>query len=288
MKFAFHFANFVFPTPEDARQVVVAAENAGFDTVFCIEHVVIPSEYESVYPYGADGRFPGGPSAVLPDPLIWMTYAAAHTQRIHFMTGVMILPLRNPLVLAKQLATMDVMSSGRMELGIGVGWLREEFDALGIEFSRRGRRTDEHIKAMRAVWSQDDVAFDGEFVSFRGVNVNPKPARPIPIAVGGHSRRAAERAGQLGNGYFPAIGRQVDLPDLFAIAKRAATDAGRDPSELEFTAGCPDVFGDDPLGAVAARADMGVDRIAVPAMQFADNPQEQIAEFGERVIARCR
>ncbi|MCH9673473.1 MAG: LLM class F420-dependent oxidoreductase [Gammaproteobacteria bacterium] len=289
MKFALHFANFAFPSAQVAREVATAAEAAGFDSIFCIEHVVIPSEYNSVYPYGADGRFPGGPDVLLPDPLIWMTHAAALTTSIRFMTGVLILPLRNPLVLAKQLATMDDLSGGRMELGIGVGWLEEEFNALGVPFAKRGKRTDEYIAAMRLLWRDDEVSYAGDTVQFSRVSSNPKPVRgAVPIIVGGHSRAAAKRAGRLGDGYFPAIGREVDLPELFAIAKHSALEAGRDADSLQFTAGCPDVFGDDPLAAVEERRSMGVGRIAVPGMQFADNPVEQIAAFGERVIRQCR
>ena len=175
MKFALHFGNFAFPDPEGARRLVRLAEAAGFDSVFAVEHVVVPDDYASVYRYAPGGRLPGGPSVNFPDPLIWLTWVAAATTRLRFMTAVMILPQRNPLVLAKEVATLDYLSGGRIELGIGVGWLKEEFDALGIPFERRGKRADEYVAAMRALWASDGAGFAGEFVNFNRVNCNPKP-----------------------------------------------------------------------------------------------------------------
>src|ERR1041384_8157481 len=121
MKFALHFGNNTYPDPEGARKVARAAEAAGFDTLFAVDHVVFPDNYTSTYPYAPSGRLPGGPESPIPDPLIWMTWVAAATTTLRFMTGVLILPQRNPLVLAKQVATMDHLSGGRIELGIGVG-----------------------------------------------------------------------------------------------------------------------------------------------------------------------
>jgi alkanesulfonate monooxygenase SsuD/methylene tetrahydromethanopterin reductase-like flavin-dependent oxidoreductase (luciferase family) len=121
VKFALHFGNFAFPDPEGARRLVRLAEAAGFDSVFAVEHVVVPDNYASVYPYAPGGRLPGGPSVSFPDPLIWLTWVAAATTRLRLMTAVMILPQRNPLVLAKEVATLDYLSGGRIELGIGVG-----------------------------------------------------------------------------------------------------------------------------------------------------------------------
>ena len=181
MKFALHFGNFAFPDPEGARRLVRLAEAAGFDSVFAVEHVVFPDNYTSVYPYAPGGRLPGGPSVNFTDPLIWLTWVAAATTRLRFMTAVMILPQRNPLVLAKEVATLDYLSGGRFELGIGVGWLKEEFEALGIPFERRGKRADEYVAAMRALWASDGASFAGEFVKFDKVSCNPKPvANSVP------------------------------------------------------------------------------------------------------------
>jgi probable F420-dependent oxidoreductase len=234
MKFALHFGNIAFSDPEGARRLVRLAEAAGFDSVFAVEHVVFPDSYTSVYPYAPGGRLPGGPSMKFPDPLIWLTWVAAATTRLRFMTAVMILPQRNPLVLAKEVATLDYLSSGRIELGIGVGWLKEEFEALGIPFEHRGKRADEYVAAMRALWASDGASFAGEFVKFDKVSCNPKPvAKSVPIVVGGHSEAAARRAGRLGDGFFPSIGAQVDTMPLLDVVRRSAEQAGRDPAMVE-------------------------------------------------------
>ena len=149
MKFALHFASLNFPDGAGAARIARAAEAAGFDSVLAIDHVVLPQHYESVYPYSANGRMPAANTAPYVDPLIWMAFAAAATTKIKLMSGVIILPQREPLALAKQVATLDFMSGGRVELGIGVGWLKEEFDAIGVPFERRGKRADEYIGAMQ-------------------------------------------------------------------------------------------------------------------------------------------
>ena len=164
------------------------------------------------------------------------------TTRLRLMTGVIILPQRNPLVLAKQVATLDAMSGGRIELGVGVGWLREGFQAIGVPFERRGKRADEYVAAMRALWATDDAGYAGEFVAFKGINCNPKPLHgSVPIIVGGSTEVAAKRAGRLGDGLFPSIGSQTDILPLFDVVRRAATAAGRDPAAIEFlrAARCP-------------------------------------------------
>ena len=218
MKFALHFASTNFPDAGGAKRVAMAAEAAGFESVLAIEHVVWPTRYASTYPYSPTGRLPGGPETQLPDPLIWMAFAAAATSRLRFMTGVLILPQRNPVVLAKEVATLDFMSGGRVDLGIGVGWIEEEFAALGVPFAHRGRRADEAIQAMRALWARDDASFQGEYVAFHGMSCNPKPARGrVPIVIGGHSAAAARRAGRLGDGFFPATGAQVDIKPLIGM-----------------------------------------------------------------------
>ena len=140
-----------------------------------IEHIVVPKGYESTYPYSADGKLPGGEYSPMPDPLIWLTWVAAHSTKVRLGTGILILPLRNPVVLAKEVATLDRLSGGRVTLGVGVGWLEEEFDAIGVPFAARGRRTDEHIAAMRELWTATDPTYSGEFVSFE--TRSPSPSR---------------------------------------------------------------------------------------------------------------
>lgn len=284
MKFGLQFANTMhFAGQEGLMTLAQGAEAAGFESVWTVEHVIFPDAYESAYPYDASGKMPMAPHTPLPDPLIWLTWVAAVTERLHLGTGILILPQRNPVVLAKEVATLDDLSGGRLELGIGVGWLEEEFDALGIPFARRGARTDDYVAAMRALWDGDKASHTGEFASFSGASVNPKPPRGrVPIHVGGHSRVAAERAGRLGDGFFPAKG---DLAELIDVMRQAAADAGRDASAIEVTAGDAAVFGPDPLGAVEELAAQGVDRIAVPAFLHLQDTAESLAAFGEQVIA---
>nr|WP_304502898.1 LLM class F420-dependent oxidoreductase [Caldovatus aquaticus] len=283
-----HFGNNTFPDPAGAVRLARLAEAAGFDSLFAVDHVVIPDDYQSPYPYAASRRLPGGRATAYPDPLIWLAYVAAATTRLRLMTAVLILPQRHPLVLAKQAATLDRLSGGRFELGIGVGWLREEFAALGVPFERRGRRADEYVAAMRALWREDGARFAGEFVRFEGVSCNPKPvAGRIPIIVGGHTEAAARRAGRLGDGFFPSIGAQVDVMPLLEAARRAAEAAGRDPRAVEMITGCPDALpgsGKDPLAAVEERRRRGIGRIALPVGAFLPDLEESLPRFGERVI----
>lgn len=284
MKFGLQFSNTMHFAGRDGLVTLAqGAESAGFESVWTVEHVIFPDAYESAYPYDASGKMPMAPHTPLPDPLIWLTWVAAVTERLHLGTGILILPQRNPVVLAKEAATLDDLSGGRLELGIGVGWLEEEFDALGIPFARRGARTDDYVAAMRALWDDDQASHDGEFISFSGASVNPKPPRGrVPIHVGGHSQVAAERAGRLGDGFFPAKG---DLTELIDVMRQSAADAGRDASAIEVTAGDAAVFGSDPVAAVEELAAQGVDRIAVPSFLYLQDTADALAAFGERVIA---
>ena len=278
MKFGVMFANTgPFVEPDAAVALATAAEDAGCESIWTVEHVVVPSGYASQYPYAKDGKMPGGREDFdIPDPLIWLSYIAAATEEICLGTGVMIMPQRNPLVTAKAVATLDRLSKGRMILGVGSGWLEEEFDALGVSFDDRGDRTDEYLEAMRQAWSSDIASYDGDFVSFSDVYSRPQPVnRHVPIVVGGHSKRAARRAGELGDGFFPGRGNPQELSILFDHARMCAEKCGRDPEALEFTAGGPTT-----TDYVEQLAEIGVTRMIVPPMAPA-----QFAEFGEEVIA---
>lgn len=290
MKFALHFANTTFPDSKRAKALAEAAEAAGFESLITVEHVVWPQDYVSTYPYSPTGRLAGGPETLMPDPLIWMAHVGAVTSRLRFLSGILILPQRNPVVLAKEIATLDYLTEGRISLGIGVGWLKEEFAALGIPFERRGARTDEYMAAMRALWSGDNVSFHGEFVNFDGVSCNPKPpGGRVPFVIGGHSEAAARRAGRIGDGFFPATGAQVDTAPLIDLMRRTAEEAGRDPAAIELTTGCPGALpgsGTDPLEAVQEAAARGIDRVALPLTPFLQGLDEKLAEFGETVIAK--
>ena len=241
-----------------AVELVQAAEEAGFESAWTVEHTVVPEGHASSYPYSADGRMAGGVyNFPLPDPLIWMAYVAARTSTIKLGTGILILPQHSPVITAKQVATLDVMSDGRVLLGIGVGWLKEEFDAIGASFSDRAARTDEYVAVLRTLWREERPSFAGEFIRFEGAYCRPQPVNgAVPIHVGGHSKAAARRAGRLGDGFFPARGNPAELVQL---ARDAAQAAGRDPSTLEITLSCP-----EDLDELPTLAKLGVHRVLVP------------------------
>jgi len=287
VKYGIAFANTMgWATGAGALEAAQAAEAAGFESMWTVEHVVYPNGYESEYPYSPDGKMPAVPSTPIPDPLIWLSYIAGVTSTINLATGILILPQRNPVVLAKELATLDSLSGGRVELGIGVGWLKEEFDALGVPWERRGQRTDDYVGAMRALWAADGASFDGEFASFANVSSNPKPARSIPIVVGGHSISAAKRAGRLGDGFFPGKGSPTELAELMDVVRQTAADAGRDPSVIELTCSTAGILGSDPVGAAQEMAALGASRLMVPAFaMMKPSPAEAMAGFAERVVA---
>ena len=289
MKFGIIFANTgPFADAAAAVEMAVAAAAAGFESISTVEHVVIPEGYESTYPYDRSGKMPGSDVAPIPDPLIWLSYLAARTSTIRLATGILILPQRNPVVLAKELATLDHLSGGRMDLGVGIGWLAEEFDALGIPFSERAARTDDAVGVLRALWSQDVASYDGAFTSFANCISKPHPVSgSIPIHIGGHSEAAARRAGRIGDGFFPGEGNHAKLASLIEIARNAAADAGRDPEGLEITRGGRGVFGPGALDEVAALADLGVDRVVVPSFLFYADTADALAAFGADVIAKA-
>ena len=190
MKFGIMFANTGRAAIDGsvAAGLARAAEKSGFESIWTVEHVVVPSGYASTYPYDESGKMGGGQESFdITDPLVWLSYVAAATESIRLATGILILPQRNPAVLAKAVATLDRLSGGRMMLGVGVGWLEEEFDALGVPFARRGARTDDSIRALRSLWSEECSTYDGEFFSFRNVYSRPQPETgSVPIIVGGH------------------------------------------------------------------------------------------------------
>jgi len=190
--------------PEIIRAVAEAAEAGGFATLWCGEHVVQVDSPASRYPYSADGRIAVPADADWLDPLLTLSFAAAVTSRIGLATGMLLLPEHNPVVVAKQAATLDRLSGGRATLGVGIGWSAEEFAALGVPFAHRGRRTAEYVAALRVLWSQDVASFAGEFVRFTGIRVYPKPARGrrVPVVMGGNSDAALNRAAALADGWY--------------------------------------------------------------------------------------
>jgi probable F420-dependent oxidoreductase len=259
MKIGIAFANTgELGTAAGAEALAAACEEHGVESVWAVEHVVVPAGYESEYPYSRSGRMPGGEDSPIPDPLMWLTWVGAHTRELVLGTGVLILPQRNPVVLAKEVATLDAFTGGRVQLGVGVGWLREEFDAIGVPFEQRGARTDEYIEALRELWGAAEPTYHGHHVDFDRALSYPKPVDgSVPIVIGGHTPFAARRAGRLGDGFFPA--NNADLEELLPIMRRAAEEAGRDPDAIEITTGAAI----DPQ-RYAELVELGVERMIVP------------------------
>ncbi len=287
MKFGLRYASLgKYSNGPAAVELAQAAEAAGFDSIWTVEHVVVPHAYQSRYPYSPTGRMGSGlEDFPIPDPLIWLAYVASATRTLKLGTAILILPQRNPVVTAKAVATLDHLAGGgRVLLGIGVGWLAEEFATLGVPFDDRGPRTDEYVAAMRALWSQECASFHGRFVAFDEVFCRPRPAAGrIPIIVGGDTRAAARRAGRLGDGYFPARGAPAEL---FDEMRRAAEAAGRNPAEIEITVAAPI----EPA-EIEALARAGVTRVAVPVSSGAGLPAQvktpdDVLQYGKNVIAR--
>ncbi|MBX6748350.1 MAG: LLM class F420-dependent oxidoreductase [Micromonosporaceae bacterium] len=227
--------------PQVVADLVGTVEELGCESIWAVEHVVIPDTYASTYPYDPSGRMSLGPGDDVPDPLHWLTFAAAHSRSIRLGTAMLILPEHNPVHLAKRLATVDVLSGGRLIAGVGVGWLKEEYDAVGVPFADRGRRADEYLAAMRALWTQRPASFAGTYVNFADVHCEPRPVRAggVPIVVGGHSPAAIRRAARFGDGLYPLGIRVTEWPALVERLRRECELAGRDPAEVELTAPAP-------------------------------------------------
>jgi len=261
MKFGIMFANTgQFAHAQHAMELAQAAEDVGIESLWTVEHVVVPERYRSVYPYNRRGKLPGDFSADVPDPIVWMSYIAAVTRRIRLATGILILPQRHPLYVAKEFATLDQMSGGRALMGVGIGWLEEEFDALGLPFSHRVARTEESIQALRTLWQDHSASFTGSEFAFSDVLSFPKPLQSggVPIIVGGHVPAAARRAARLGDGFFP--GRIERLDELLAALRDECQRIGRDPASVEITTGTPDLT----LDNIRAMQDKGISRLVLP------------------------
>jgi probable F420-dependent oxidoreductase len=255
MKIGLMFANGASASePERATELAVQAESLGFESLWAVQHIVVPSRYTSRYPYSDKGTIPGGSDVAIPDPLIWLSYVAAKTRSIKLATGVLVLPQQHPLVVAKQVATLDRLSEGRMIVGLGAGWLEEEFRAVGQDFATRGRRLEEGIEVLRAAWASEPAAFHGETLDFDAVVVEPKPAQSrVPIYLGGHTQTAARRAARLADGFFPLAVRGAELRSLAGVLRGEAARAGR---HVEITAEAP-----RDLSEARTVLDLGVDRV---------------------------
>jgi probable F420-dependent oxidoreductase len=245
-----------------------AAEAAGFATLWAGEHVVMVDEPASRYPYTGDGRIAVPAAADWLDPLLALTYAAAATTKIGLATGILLLPEHNPLIVAKQAATLDLLSGGRFSLGAGIGWSAEEYAALGVPFARRGARLTEYLAAMRQLWRCDVASFDGEFVRFHDVRIYPKPVRDrrIPVILGGNGDSALDRVAACADGWYGFNVAADSVAGRVAVLADAAHRRGRDPRSLHVAVAVPDCA----PGDLAELAAAGVDELVVVSAPPAD------------------
>lgn len=232
-------------SPENLIALAQSGEEFGFDFVSVSDHIVVPRKIDSTYPYNPTGEFASGPGGEYAEQLTVLAFLAAQTSRIRLLTSVMVVPHRNPVHTAKILSTIDVLSNGRLTVGCGAGWMREEFEALGAPpFDRRGSVTREYILAFKELWTSDDPRFDGEFCAFRDIAFAPKPVQKPhpPIWTGGESPAALRRAGEIADAWYP-IGSNPRFPmDTVDRMRRGiervreyAAAAGRDPAELDLS-----------------------------------------------------
>jgi probable F420-dependent oxidoreductase len=250
-------------------------ERCGFESIVVAEHTALVTDYDSVYPYDSSGRVGLTPDCPIPDPLDLLAFLAAHTDRLVLATGVLVLPNHHPVVLAKRAATVDVFSGGRLRLCVGVGWLKEEVEACGADFGSRGRRADEQLSVMRALWADrpHGVSHHGQFFDFDNVMCYPKPLahERLPIHIGGHSKAAARRAGRFGNGFQPLGVAGPRLASLIAVMRDEASAAGRDPAALEVSLG--HLVTKIDAERAGALADQGADRVVLAMPPTADIEQ---------------
>lgn len=272
-------------TAEVLRTLGRGAEERGFESIWVAEHVVLFDEYESQYPYAADGRFPGGGDTGLLEPLTALTYLAAVTDRVRLGTGICLVPQRNPVYTAKQVVDLDNLSGGRVDFGIGVGWLREEFEVVAAKFERRGDRTDEYLQVMKSLWTEDPSEFHGELYDMRSTRMYPKPVQTPhpPIHVGGESKAAMRRVAQHGQGWysFNRLPEQLDEPldQLEAVL----VEHGRSRSDIELTVS--PYFNPVDAAAIEGYKERGVDRLVVLCLAFdAASLEQQLDDLVRDVL----
>jgi len=268
--------------PGATAEFVRLVEELGCESLWAVEHVVIPGGYSSTYPYDRSGRMSLDPGDDVPDPLEWLTFAAAHSGTLVLGTAMLILPEHNPVLLAKRLATVDVLSGGRLLAGVGVGWLREEYAAVGVPFEARGARADEYLAAMKALWTSWPASFAGSFVSFDGVHLRPRPVRPsgVPIVVGGHSAAAVRRAARYGDGLYPLGVDLAGWESLVSLLRDECAALGRDVAAIELTARAP-----SRRASAQALADLGVSRVVMRVYPSdLDSVRADVMRYQEEVL----
>jgi probable F420-dependent oxidoreductase len=280
--------------PDTMALVARTAEQCGFESLWAPEHSAIPDGHQTKCPYTPDGEIPGGPHTPLVEPISALSFMAALTSKIKLGTAIMILPQRHPLYVAKEVATLDLVSAGRAILGIGSGWCAEEFTALGLDFHQRGKRTDEAMQALRVLWHDDPSTFEGTHFSFQRIRSFPKPVQTggVPILVGGHSRAATRRAARYGDGFFPLtpivdtdvskIDFVKEINGLIALLREECDKVGRKFDGFDITtSAAPNI------DLIKRLRDIGVTRVSTGlAASDHDGITRSLEKIANNIIAR--
>lgn len=261
------------------------AESVGMESVWTFEHVIVPEDYASKYPYSADGKMGARPDTNFIDPLIALTAVAANTKTLRLGTGVNIVSQANPMLLAKQTASLDFISGGRFMLGAGIGWLREEFDAMGVPFERRGARFDDYMVALKKAWSGEVVEHHSDFINWSGFKSYPIPQREggIPIIMGGTKGKIYERVARHGDGWFLPVDSPEKLAPVLEPLGAACEAVGRDPATVEISCMWNMQGG---LDAIKAFEEAGASRIIVPIFALGKDPVAGITQLAEDIISK--
>ena len=262
------FAPFANPyaTPEYIEALGKGAEERGFDSLWVAEHVVLFDDYESAYPYASDGKIPVPAESGILDPFISLTYLAGCTTTIRLGTGICLVPQRNPVYTAKEAATVDWLSNGRLELGIGVGWLAEEFQALGVPFEHRGSRCRDYIAVLKTLWCDDVSQFDGDYYTLPPTRQFPKPVQQPhpPLHFGGESDAALRRVADLGQGWYGFNLTPDELKERLQRLDTLLERRGRTRDDIEISI-CPYMLPATPE-TIQGYRDAGVDRVILTAL----------------------
>ncbi len=265
-------------SPQSLRSLAQRAEDLGYDSIWVSDHIILPHDVKSFYPYAEDGVATFKPDQPYYEPIATLNFLAGCTQRVRLGTHVLIVPYRNPVTTAKQLSTLDVLSEGRVILGIGVGWMEEEFQALGLDtYPVRGAVTDEYLRLYKELWTKDLAEFDGEYYKLSGAGFEPKPVQKphIPIWVGGHTGPAIRRAAQLGDGWMPiglrppAILEPEEMAAKISRLRTLTARAGRPEDAVDVTFSTNVVF-EEPAGRDRRMMSGRPEQIAADLRQYQD------------------
>ena len=287
MKFglAAHLVKGYIDNPDWVKAFAQMIEKAGAESIWVSEHPIVAPDHKPLYTYSKTGLPGFTPEITFPSPLEWLSYVAAVTDKIKLVTGVLLLPLHSPIIVAKRISTLDRMSKGRVILGVGLGWQIEEFESVGVPYTERGKRMDEMIPALRKLWTDSPASYEGKYYKFDKVDCDVKPVQAggPPIMVGGSTTPAAERAAKMGDAYYPYAISPEDYAALIVTLRKKAKEVGRNPDDIELTAS-PAFWREGggkslDLGLARAYAQSGVKRLLFNSMEADSQDMKDIERF---------